>query len=88
VEWAVVGRTDTQWGQQPVCVVVVESARPNWTGMDDMLVQMLDLPTVWQEAFGLLAPFKRPVQFWLRTQPLPRTSLGKLQRAVLREQWP
>jgi acyl-CoA synthetase (AMP-forming)/AMP-acid ligase II len=88
LEWAVIGRSDTQLGQQPVCVIVVASERPVWAGTDDFLVEMTDLPDVWQQALGLLAPFKRPVQFWLRTQPLPRTSLGKLQRAVLRGQWP
>ena len=69
-ECAVVGRADLRWGEVPVLAVV---ARPG---------HRIDEAAVLATLARQLARFKLPRQVVLR-DALPRTALGKLQRAAL-----
>jgi len=71
VEAAVVGVPSEQWGEVGKAFVVVEpgaSVTPQWLG---------------EQARGRLAGFKVPRQWELRTEPLPRTTSGKLTKKEL-----
>lgn len=72
-EIAIVGVDDARWGQVPVAFVVVDG-----TGMSPTLDDL--------RAFGevTLARFKLPTALHLVSE-LPRTSLGKVQRFLLRD---
>ncbi len=72
-ESAVVGRPDDDWGQRVVAVVVpVDGASPPSLADIKTLVTKT-LPAWWA-----------PKELEIRTTPLPRTALGKLQRQALR----
>jgi acyl-CoA synthetase (AMP-forming)/AMP-acid ligase II len=73
VECAVVGAPHPKWGQSPVAVVVADPA----AGLTEAAVI--------EFAQGQLAGYKKPTQV-LFVDELPRTTGGKVQRAVLREQ--
>ena len=75
-ECAVVGQPDTRWGEVAVAVVVLRKsalAGPEWA---QPLQAHLD---------GQLARYKWPRR-WVRVPELPKTALGKVQKAALKEQ--
>ena len=74
-EAAVVGQADARWGEVPVLVL---TARPGET---------VDLAALRAHLARQLAGFKQPRRILL-ADGLPRTALGKVQRAVLRERLP
>ena len=72
-ECSVVGQADDRWGEVAVAVVVLRgaSADDSW---DAPLRAFLD---------GRLARYKWPRR-WVRLETLPRTALGKVQKAALK----
>ena len=73
-ECAVLGQPDAQWGEIPVAVVALHAAAP---------------ADGWEAALaGHLAPrlarYKQPRR-WLRVAALPKTALGKVQKAALQQ---
>lgn len=72
-ECAVVGQADARWGETVVAVVVLRDSTPNRTDWVQPLQQFLE---------GRLARYKWPRR-WLRVDALPKTALGKVQKAAL-----
>jgi O-succinylbenzoic acid--CoA ligase len=71
LEAAVVGRSDPQWGEAVTAIVV---PRPG---------AVLDPEALRAHCAARLAPFKVPKRVTLASEPLPRTSSGKLVRREL-----
>ena len=74
-ECAVVGQADTRWGETVVAVVVLRAGVPPGADWALPLQQFLD---------GRLARYKWPRR-WLRADALPKTALGKVQKAALQK---
>ncbi|MCU1479184.1 MAG: hypothetical protein JWQ64_3877 [Subtercola sp.] len=74
-EAAVFGIPHAKWGETPVAVVVIH---------DGASVTEADLIEVCRRSIGSM---KKPSSIVLRTEPLPRNQLGKLERRALREQY-
>lgn len=72
-ECAVVGQADARWGETVVAVVVLREGTPSEADWALALQQFLD---------GRLARYKWPRR-WLRVEALPKTALGKVQKAAL-----
>ena len=72
-EFSVVGRADDKWGEVPVAVVVLKD------GKSMSKEQVLNLFQ------GRLARYKHPRDVIFVDGPLPRTSLGKVQKFELRK---
>jgi acyl-CoA synthetase (AMP-forming)/AMP-acid ligase II len=76
-EALVVGVPHPKWGETPHAIVVV---RAGSEVAPDELIQLCR---------NNLGSMKKPTEIVLRSDPLPRTELGKLQRRALRDQyWP
>jgi fatty-acyl-CoA synthase len=73
---AVLGQADARWGETVVAVVVLREGTPACADWAQPLQQFLD---------GRLARYKWPRR-WLRMDALPKTALGKVQKAELRHQ--
>jgi fatty-acyl-CoA synthase len=73
-EAAVIGVPDEEWGEVGKAIVVVEEAAM----LDEGVLRLM----LKQE----LAGFKIPKYFDLRHEPLPRTTSGKVQKFVLRDE--
>jgi fatty-acyl-CoA synthase len=73
-ECSVVGQADARWGEVAVAVVVLRDASVAAEGWDAPLRAFLD---------GRLARYKWPRR-WVRLETLPRTALGKVQKAALK----
>ncbi|WP_066159965.1 class I adenylate-forming enzyme family protein [Hydrogenophaga pseudoflava] len=73
-ECSVVGQADARWGEVAVAVVVLRDASAAAEGWDAPLRAFLD---------GRLARYKWPRR-WVRLEALPRTALGKVQKAALK----
>ena len=74
VECSVIGQADARWGEVAVAVLVLqpgEHDRPDWA---EPLQHFLE---------GRLARYKWPRR-WLRVDALPKTALGKVQKAELK----
>ncbi|MDP2021782.1 MAG: AMP-binding protein [Hydrogenophaga sp.] len=74
VECSVIGQADVRWGEVAVAVLVLqpgEHDRPDWA---EPLQRFLE---------GRLARYKWPRR-WLRVDALPKTALGKVQKAELK----
>jgi fatty-acyl-CoA synthase len=71
-EFAVIGRPDPKWVEVPVCVIVKKPGRS--PSADDILALFQ----------GKLARYKHPRDVIFVDGPLPRTSLGKVQKFELR----
>ena len=71
-EAAVVGLPDDRWGEVPVLVLVARPGAP------------IDLDGLRAELERCLARFKQPRRIVL-AEALPRTALGKVQKAALRQ---
>lgn len=74
-ECAVVGQADARWGETVVAVVVLREGTPASADWAQALQQFLD---------GQLARYKWPRR-WLRVNALPKTALGKVQKAALQQ---
>lgn len=74
-ECAVVGQADARWGETVVAVVVLREGTPASADWAQALQQFLD---------GRLARYKWPRR-WLRVDALPKTALGKVQKAALKD---
>lgn len=74
-ECAVVGQADARWGEVAVAVVVLRDGTPPGANWAQPLQQFLD---------GRLARYKWPRR-WLRVDALPKTALGKVQKAALQK---
>jgi fatty-acyl-CoA synthase len=72
---AVLGQPDTRWGETVVAVVVLREGTPTNADWAQPLQQFLD---------GRLARYKWPRR-WLRVDALPKTALGKVQKAALKD---
>jgi acyl-CoA synthetase (AMP-forming)/AMP-acid ligase II len=72
-EVVVFGVPHEKWGEAPLATVVVAA------GCD------LDEDTVIGTCRQLLGSYKKPASVAFRTEPLPRSPVGKIQRKVLRE---
>jgi acyl-CoA synthetase (AMP-forming)/AMP-acid ligase II len=72
-EVVVFGVPHEKWGEAPLATVVVAA------GCD------LDEETVIGTCRQLLGSYKKPASVAFRTEPLPRSPVGKIQRKVLRE---
>ncbi len=76
-EALVVGVPHPKWGETPHAIVVV---RGGSDVTSDELIQLCR---------DQLGSMKKPTEIVLRSEPLPRSDLGKLQRRALRDQyWP
>jgi fatty-acyl-CoA synthase len=73
-ECSVVGQADARWGEVAVAVVVLRDSQAANDGWDAPLRDFLD---------GRLARYKWPRR-WVRLETLPRTALGKVQKAALK----
>lgn len=71
-EYTVVGRPDEKWGETPVCVVV---RKPGSEISEADILALFD---------GHLARYKHPRGVIFADGPLPRTSLGKVQKFEVR----
>jgi fatty-acyl-CoA synthase len=71
-EWAVIGRPHPRWGEVPIACVI---AKPRCE------VTEADIKALFE---GRLARFKHPAEVMFLSDPLPRTSLGKVQKFELR----
>jgi acyl-CoA synthetase (AMP-forming)/AMP-acid ligase II len=72
-EVAVFGVPHDKWGEAPLaCVVVAEGST-------------LDGAEVIEACKKILGSYKKPNEVVFRTDPLPRSPVGKIQRKVLRE---
>jgi len=72
-EYTVVGRPDDKWGESPVCVVVLKDGA---SLREDEILALFD---------GHLARYKLPRAVVFTDGPLPRTSLGKVQKFEVRQ---
>ena len=73
-ECSVVGQADTRWGEVAVAVVVLRNPQTADDDWEAPLREFLD---------GRLARYKWPRR-WVRLEALPRTALGKVQKASLK----
>lgn len=73
VEVAVFGVPDDRWGETPLAVCVTDPEIP------------VDEEAVMDECRRRLGSYKKPGRVEFRTEPLPKSPVGKLQRKVLRE---
>jgi acyl-CoA synthetase (AMP-forming)/AMP-acid ligase II len=73
LEVAVFGIPDVKWGETPMAIAVV---RPGATVTEQDLVLMVS---------QRLGSYQKPSRVQLRTEPLPKSVTGKLQRKVLRD---
>jgi O-succinylbenzoic acid--CoA ligase len=71
LEAAVLGRSDPQWGETVIALVLARSG------------ETLDVEDLRTHCAAALAPYKVPKQFLLAGGPLPRTRSGKLLRREL-----
>ncbi len=74
-ECAVIGQADARWGEAVVAAVVLRTDAPLGEDWAQVLRAHLD---------GRLARYKWP-RHWHRLDALPRTALGKVQKAMLRD---
>jgi fatty-acyl-CoA synthase len=72
---AVLGQADARWGETVVAVVVLREGTPTSADWAQALQRFLD---------GRLARYKWPRR-WLRVDALPKTALGKVQKAALKD---
>ncbi len=72
-EFAVVGRSDAKWGEIPVAVILM---KPGETMTKEEVMALFQ---------GRLARYKHPRDIVFVDSPLPRTSLGKVQKFELRK---
>jgi fatty-acyl-CoA synthase len=73
-EVAVLGQADARWGEVAVAVLVLQPGVHQGPGWAEPLKTFLD---------GRLARYKWPRR-WLCVQALPKTALGKVQKAQLK----
>ena len=73
-ECSVVGQADARWGEVAVAVVVLRNPQAVADDWDASLREFLN---------GRLARYKWPRR-WVRLEALPRTALGKVQKAALK----
>jgi fatty-acyl-CoA synthase len=73
-ECAVIGQADAHWGEVAVAFVVLHEPAGAGNDWDEPIRAFLD---------GRLARYKWPRR-WLRVDSLPKTALGKVQKAVLK----
>ncbi|MEM8902071.1 MAG: AMP-binding protein [Actinomycetota bacterium] len=77
VEAAVFAVPDERWGETPVALCVVDD------GAEVTEAELID------RCAEQLGSYKKPSRVELRTEPLPKSPVGKIQRKVLREPyWP
>ena len=74
VECSVVGQADARWGEVAVAVLVLQPGAPVGSDWAAPIQRFLD---------GRLARYKWPRR-WLRVDALPKTALGKVQKAALK----
>jgi len=72
LEAAVLGRSDSEWGEAVTAIVVLRQG------------ERLDPEQLRAHCASALAPYKVPKEYLLRERPLPRTRSGKLLRRELR----
>jgi len=72
-EYTVVGAPDPKWGETPVCVVVLK---------EGVCMSEAELLALFD---GVLARYKHPGRVVFTSGPLPRTSLGKVQKFDVRD---
>jgi len=74
IECAVVGRPDDAWGERVHAVVVIRDGMPGPTPQD-----------LEAHCRARLAAFKCPRSWDIRSAPLPRTAVGKIDKRALRQ---
>jgi len=79
-EAAVIGAREKNWGERPVAVV---SMRPDQRADEEDLTKYCQGLV----ADGKIAKFWVPDRFIFMTEPLPKTSTGKLDKKILREKY-
>ena len=72
-EVVVFGVPDDKWGETPLAEVILDDGAA------------LDDATVIAACVAQLGSYKKPGQVVFRTEPFPRSPVGKLQRKVIRE---
>lgn len=73
IEVAVIAIPHERWGETPVALCVIDVNVPV---TEDEIIQL---------CADRLGSYKKPAQVEFRTEPLPKSPVGKLQRKVLRE---
>jgi fatty-acyl-CoA synthase len=79
IEAAVIGIPDAKWGERPLAVVVAKSGQD--VSEADITALLLD-----SAAKGVISKYAVP-EHVVFVQELPKTSVGKLHKNVLREQY-
>ncbi len=74
-EVAVIGVPDDEWGEVPVCIVVLKKGK---TATEDEIME---------HCRQALASYKRPRSVYFTKEELPRNQLGKLLKKQLREEY-
>ena len=73
IEVAVIAVPSERWGESPLALCVIE---PNATVTPDEVIELCS---------SRLGSYKKPTSVEFRTEALPKSPVGKLQRKVLRE---
>ena len=73
IEVAVIAVPSERWGESPLALCVIE---PNATVTSDEVIELCS---------SRLGSYKKPTSVEFRTEALPKSPVGKLQRKVLRE---
>ncbi len=74
-EVAVIGIPDDEWGEVPVCIVVIKQG------------QLASEDEIRNHCRQSLASYKRPRSVFFTEEPLPRNQLGKVLKKQLREEY-
>ena len=80
LEAAVVGAREANWGERPVAVVTLREGQK--ASEEELVTHLLKFVDE-----GKIAKFWIPERFLIQPEALPKTSTGKLNKKILREEY-